>query len=760
MRICFVNTTDLIGGAERCSFDLLRGLRAMGHQTSLVVGRRLSHDPDVHPCHYPAWDWKPRAFLHGRVGLTDTTLATPFRMLRRHPSMVEADVINFHNLHGSYWNFWTVPAAARRMPVILTLHDEWLLTGDCVYTHDCQRWKHGCGSCPQMDWTVRPDLGGRDLTRANHFLKRMAMRLSRRDRVRLVSPSAWLAGQVEHSLLNRFPISVIPNGIDLDLFRPQDKRAARSRFGLDQERFYFLFFANNIEDPRKGFPQLKRVIEERGLPAGSALLLAGQGSERLARMFPASDVRAVGYLGDPREVAACLSAVDCLLLLSAADNLPYTAIEAIGCGCPVLAFDTGGIGEVIRHGLNGVVVPAQSSAERLSRAMSEFAALPAAERMSYGSRARSYAERHYSMHAFLEAYQFLFAEVAMNKSHTRYSLPAAGRADKDDFEESIVRYALQPENQESFAGILNRILPAYVQWVWGQPGLYRNHFNQWQRSGFNLSPNHYYSPVPDVSRLGTADFRRVFTLAGVDMNEPAQLEFLEACALYKREYAEFPADGGGGGGTGRFHFRNGVYESFDAEVLHCMVRRLKPRRIIEVGSGFSTLVTAAACELNAREGAPCLFSAIEPYPNEIFQAPVAGLTELIRTPLQETDPALFATLGENDVLFIDSSHVLKAGSDVQLLYLEILPRLAPGVVIHVHDIFLPSEYPEAWIKEEHIFWNEQYLLQAFLAFNDSFRVLWGGTYMHQRHAARLQDAFPAYDPNRCLPGSFWMRRIR
>jgi hypothetical protein len=117
-------------------------------------------------------------------------------------------------------------------------------------------------------------------------------------------------------------------------------------------------------------------------------------------------------------------------------------------------------------------------------------------------------------------------------------------------------------------------------------------------------------------------------------------------------------------------------------------------------------------------------------------------------------------LEENDILFIDSSHVLKIGSDVQYEYLEILPRLNKGVIVHIHDIFLPAEYRKEWVLKDHIFWTEQYLLQAFLAFNDNFEILWAGSYMHLKHPDKLEVAFNSYRRNERWPGSFWIKKIR
>lgn len=278
------------------------------------------------------------------------------------------------------------------------------------------------------------------------------------------------------------------------------------------------------------------------------------------------------------------------------------------------------------------------------------------------------------------------------------------RGEDEDFEQSVVRFALREENFDRFAHLLKEILPVYVRWTWGHDGPYRRHFNAWQQSGFSLLPNHYYSPVPDVAQLGSHLARRT-EMPGVDLRVDDQLRFLrDVCCRFQPEFSGFAEEPTRV--PHEFHFRNGVFERVDAELLHCMIRHFKPARMIEVGAGYSTLVSAAACLLNeSQDRRPCRFTAIEPFPNDLFLQPIPGLSELVRTPLQEVGLGPFAELEDGDILFIDSSHVLRLGSDVQLLFLEVLPRLRPGVVVHVHDIFLPAEYPEAWIREEHVFWN-------------------------------------------------------
>jgi len=137
--------------------------------------------------------------------------------------------------------------------------------------------------------------------------------------------------------------------------------------------------------------------------------------------------------------------------------------------------------------------------------------------------------------------------------------------------------------------------------------------------------------------------------------------------------------------------------------------------------------------------------AIEPYPNEVLRRGFPGLSRLIPRKVEEVDLSQFDELKQNDILFIDSSHVLRIGNDVQYEYLEVLPRINKGIIIHIHDIFLPMEYPKNWVLKMHRFWSEQYLLQAFLAFNSAFEILWAGSYMHLRHPDQLEKAFSSYN---------------
>jgi SAM-dependent methyltransferase len=283
------------------------------------------------------------------------------------------------------------------------------------------------------------------------------------------------------------------------------------------------------------------------------------------------------------------------------------------------------------------------------------------------------------------------------------------------------------------------------------------YFRVWERHGIHLTPAHYYSPIPVVSNLETAPWPGPVPLTGIDMREAQQLALLDEFRELQTEYAAF-ADKA----TDRpyEYFRDQLMlRVVDAEVLHCLVRRSKPRRVIEVGSGYSTCVTGAALLKNAAEGHPARFVAIEPYPNDVLRAGVPGLNELRAVPVQSVAAGFADELDENDILFIDSSHVLRIDSDVRFLFLEVLPRLKPGVLIHIHDVFLPAEYPRAWVVGEQRFWTEQYLLHALLLFSRAFEVVWAGSFMHMKHPDALERVFPAYDRRAAWPGSFWLRKV-
>lgn len=299
-------------------------------------------------------------------------------------------------------------------------------------------------------------------------------------------------------------------------------------------------------------------------------------------------------------------------------------------------------------------------------------------------------------------------------------------------------------------------------------------FEAFQSSGVHVLANHFYNPVPDTRALGPKVFDQASLMPGVNLNLPRQVELMRQFrSRFAPELDAFPSILPQGAPAGSFSFDNVMYGPVDAEVLYSMVRMFKPRRIIEIGSGHSTRLSAMGILANQREDPAyrCELTCIEPYPADSLRAGFPGLSRLIVEPVERVPLSMFEGLGENDILFIDSSHVLKIGSDVQYEFLEVLPRVGVGALVHVHDVFFPKDYPRAWVMDEKRFWTEQYLLHAFLMFNRAFEVLWCGTAVEHAHPRELAEAFPSlarerakaggrwHQPSICIaPASFWMRR--
>jgi Methyltransferase domain len=276
-------------------------------------------------------------------------------------------------------------------------------------------------------------------------------------------------------------------------------------------------------------------------------------------------------------------------------------------------------------------------------------------------------------------------------------------------------------------------------------------FRRFERHGVHVTPVHFYSPIPDTAHLGDEIWQRESDLVGVDMNVEMQLHLVsEIFPQFRDEYEALlsaPSED-----PSRFYLGNGLFDGTDALVLYCMLRHLKPRRVIEVGAGFSTRLAAQAALANGSTELVC----VDPFADPVLQEGIPGLTTLIPSRVEELPLDLFLDLKENDVLFIDSSHVARTGGDVTFLFLEVLPRLQLGVVVQVHDVFLPFDYSRDWVVDALRFWNEQYVLQAFLAFNSAFRVLLANSYLHARYPDVLPNTFPT------SPwwggGSLWFQR--
>ena len=272
-----------------------------------------------------------------------------------------------------------------------------------------------------------------------------------------------------------------------------------------------------------------------------------------------------------------------------------------------------------------------------------------------------------------------------------------------------------------------------------------------------VPPGHFYSPIPALREV-QADAPRIFseparTLAGIELNEAAQLALLKSFEAY---YDEMPFQAKACTGL-HYRFENPAYSYADAIFLHGMTRHAQPQRVVEVGSGWSSCVILDTNERFFDNRIATTF--VEPFPQLLHSLVTEADQKRIRVlpqRLQDVPLEEFTRLQAGDILFIDSTHVSKVFSDVNVLFFEVLPRLQPGVFVHFHDIFYPFEYPKSWILQGRA-WNEVYVLRAFLQFNTGFRVVLMNTFLEHFHRSYFERRMPL-----CLKnpgGSIWLQRV-
>lgn len=264
--------------------------------------------------------------------------------------------------------------------------------------------------------------------------------------------------------------------------------------------------------------------------------------------------------------------------------------------------------------------------------------------------------------------------------------------------------------------------------------------------------NHYYEPQFNFSEIKHS-FSEERNLPGINWNAEEQLETLEKLT-FSAELANIQ--------TIKtddllFHFNNNSFESGDAEYWYQLIRSKKPKKIFEIGSGNSTLMAINAILKNKEDNPDykCKHVCIEPY--EMPWLEKTGVI-VVRKKVEDVDVSFFHELEEDDILFIDSSHIIRPEGDVLFEYLHLLPSLKKGVIVHIHDVFSPRNYLDEWVKDNVWFWNEQYLLEAFLSHNSDWKIIAALNYLHYNHYEALKNACPFLTSDR-EPGSFYIQRI-
>lgn len=268
--------------------------------------------------------------------------------------------------------------------------------------------------------------------------------------------------------------------------------------------------------------------------------------------------------------------------------------------------------------------------------------------------------------------------------------------------------------------------------------------------------DHYYEPLFNPHYLNHS-LREDRVLPGIHFNTEAQLQLLDRFH-FNEELEKIPLKKTR---QHEFFYHNQAFESGDAEFLYNMIRLYKPQRLIEIGSGYSTLMARHALHANQKENGSYRYQhiCIEPYQMP-WLSEIKDI-QVIRKIVEQVDPNLFLTLEKNDILFIDSSHMIRPQGDVLFEYLQILPQLKSGVIVHIHDIFTPKDYLDEWVIDEVKFWNEQYLLEAFLSGNQNYQIIGALNYLKHHYSEQLAAKCPILrqEMESREPGSFWMMRI-
>ena len=371
MEILQVNTQDLAGGAERIAMTLDCGLRERSIGAQLIVGRK--HNKDGHASVLPNNTFA-RKWQDFWRGLSQRSVNMGIRGIPRVCSVAQSigapgeffglekrnfpgshrllsyctprpDLVHFHNLHGDYFDLRALVNLSDSIPVVATLHDAWMLSGHCGHAIDCDRWKIGCGHCP--DLTIYPSIK-RDATRANWQRK---ANVFSRSKLHIATPCRWLMDRVEQSMLEPAVVSrrIIPNGVDISILRPLTKSACRRQLAIPNDLNVVMFAANGIRhNPFKDFKTLRAAMECLGTASKQKVLALAVGEPGETEQLGNVELRFVPFIQQPSDMVPYYCASDLYLHPARMETFGLSILEAMACGTPVIATDVGGIPEFVK----------------------------------------------------------------------------------------------------------------------------------------------------------------------------------------------------------------------------------------------------------------------------------------------------------------------------------------------------------------------------------------------------------------------------
>jgi glycosyltransferase involved in cell wall biosynthesis len=407
MNILHLNQSDLNGGAALAAHRLHSALRENDIISRMIVGAKVGDDTDIKTGVPPTLAERTVFKLANQIFPANVVVPWGGK-LANDPWLREADVVHVHNLHtGLLLSFLSLPRIARQKPMVITLHDMWHFTGHCSYSYDCSRWENGCGRCPHPD--TYPAISW-DSTWIEWHMKRL---IQSKIHAHVISPSKWLAKLARKSLLGDGEVHVVPYPLDLNQFKPVQISEARQQLGWPKDKRIVLVAAADLDDERKGFPQIKTSIASLSAELKTSMVLALMG-RGVAPKDLLCEVLALGYVTSEDTKALIYSASDYLAFASISDNLPLVVMEALACGLPVIAFAVGGVTDMVVNGQNGWLASVESS-EEFSQILRDALGMTTLPSMRLA--ARSTAEKLFSPGSIVRRHRSIYEQAISGQTY-------------------------------------------------------------------------------------------------------------------------------------------------------------------------------------------------------------------------------------------------------------------------------------------------------------------------------------------------------
>lgn len=400
MNILHISTLDNVGGAARVAYYLKEAYNKIGHKSKILVGNKTGDFNDIVQIPHYQLERVTR-FASRLFSLQYLGYLNSFK-IKRMDEFLDSDIIHFHNLHGDYFNYLALPGLTKSKPSVWTLHDIWAITGRCAFSYGCDRWQIGCGKCPDTSYYPATK---RDTSKLLWLIKKWVYN---RSNLVIVTPSKWLKNLVENSILADKEIHLIYNGVDHRKFHPVDKSIIRKKLGLPEDKIILMFIATGgINNPQKGgkylLESLKNVLSKNVF-----ILNIGSADKLDEIIHKEVDYLSIPYIHDDL-LPEYYASSDLLLFPSTEENCPLVILEAMACGTPVVAFNTGGIPELIEHLKTGYVAK-YKDVDDFTNGINQFISDDSLRELA-SKKAREAVENHFTHDKMTDLYLELYRDT-------------------------------------------------------------------------------------------------------------------------------------------------------------------------------------------------------------------------------------------------------------------------------------------------------------------------------------------------------------